>query len=149
MSAQNYPTAPLLRRLAAMLYDGLILMALYILPGGLLVTLVSKLMGSEELIRLSPAMAMSYWFTIAFLYYTHSWRKGGQTVGMKAWRLKLINENPRPLQLSQCMLRTGVGFFSLMTAGLGFWWMLIDKQQRTWHDIASMTRVVHIPKEMQ
>lgn len=153
MSDQNYPTAPLTRRLAAMVYDGLILIALYILLGGLFVTAISKLIGSAEFVRLSPAMSLSLMFTICFLYYSHSWRRGGQTIGMKAWGLKLLNDNRtangRSIQLSQCMLRTGVGFFSLLFAGLGFWWMLFDKQQRSWHDMASLTRMVYIPKNMQ
>ncbi|PHS61841.1 MAG: hypothetical protein COB09_16610 [Thalassobium sp.] len=154
MSDQNYPTAPLTRRLAAMAYDGLVLIALYILLGGLLVTAVSKIIGSTEFVRLSPAMSMSVMFTISFLYYSHSWRRGGQTIGMKAWGLKLLNDNNknsngRGIQLSQCMLRSGVGFFSLLFAGLGFWWALFDKQQRSWHDMASLTRMVYIPKNMQ
>jgi len=149
MTDQNYPSASLARRLAAMLYDGLVLLALYILLGGLLVTAVSRMMGSEEMVRLSPAMSMSLLFTLAFLYYSHSWRRGGQTIGMKAWRLKLISEYKPEVRLSQCMLRTAVGFFSLVILGLGYWWMLFDKKQRTWHDTASMTRVVFMPKEMQ
>jgi uncharacterized RDD family membrane protein YckC len=147
MSLQNYPTANLGRRLAAMIYDGLILIALYIILGGLLVTAISS--GGDEMLRLSPATAMSLFFSISFLYYSHSWRKGGQTVGMKSWRLTLINDDGRPIQLSQCMLRSGIGFFSILAAGLGFWWMLFDKQQRTWHDIASVTRVVYAPKNME
>ncbi|MAY14486.1 MAG: hypothetical protein CMI06_04020 [Oceanospirillaceae bacterium] len=151
MSDQNYPTAPLSRRLAALAYDALVLIALYIMLGGLLVTAVSKIIGSPEFVRLSPAMSMSVMFTICFLYYSHSWRRGGQTIGMKAWGLKLLNDNNKGtgIQLSQCMLRTGVGFFSLLFVGLGFWWMLFDKQQRSWHDIASLTRMVYIPKNMK
>lgn len=148
MNYQNFPTASLTRRLAAMLYDALVLLALYILLGGLLVTAVSKLAGSEELLRLSPAMFMSLWFTFAFLYYSHSWRRGGQTIGMKAWRIRLITHGGEPVRLSHCMLRTGIGFFSLALAGLGFWWALFDTQQRTWHDMASLTRIVYMPKDM-
>lgn len=149
MSVKNYPTASLLRRLAALVYDALIILAIYILPGGLLVTGLSALEGSEELVRLSPATALSLIFTISFLYYTYSWQRGGQTIGMKAWRIMLVNENPRTLQLSQCMLRCGSGFFSLVLFGVGFWWALIDKKQRTWHDMASLTRVVYMPKDMK
>lgn len=150
MTDQNYPTASFIRRMAAMLYDGLILIALYIILGGLFATAITKIIGAEEMIVLSPAMALSLLFTFAFLYYSHFWRRGGQSIGMKAWRIKLINNNGTgPMQLSQFMLRVGVGFFSLVLGFLGFIWMLFDRQQRTWHDIASLTRVVHIPKDMQ
>ncbi len=148
-SDQNYPTAPLTRRLAALAYDGLILIALYIILGGLLVTLISKLAdGGDAMLRLSPATAASLFYIICFLYYSHSWRRGGQTVGMKSWRIKVISEYKPEVTLSQCMLRSAIGFFSILAAGLGFLWMLFNKKQQTWHDKASMTRVVYLPKNM-
>lgn len=145
----NYPTGPLLRRLAAMVYDGLILIALYIMLGFVLVAILKAVNHDQFPGALPASLNLSLMFTIAFFYYSDSWRRrNGQTIGMKAWRLKLINENPGPVQLSQCMLRTGMGFFSLCVFGLGFCWMLVDKKQRTWHDIASVTRIVYLPKEM-
>ncbi|MDO6806510.1 RDD family protein, partial [Wenyingzhuangia sp. 1_MG-2023] len=75
-----------------------------------------------------------------------SWRRGGQSIGMKAWRLKLITEDAKPVKLSHCMLRTGIGFFSLAVFGLGFFWSLLDTRGRSWHDMASLTRIVFIPK---
>ncbi|WP_430462084.1 RDD family protein [Thalassolituus sp. LLYu03] len=147
MSAQNYPTANLLRRLAALVYDGLIVIALYIAVGFVVVGLLKASTG-EFPGALPWSVSASLLFTVSFLYYSHSWRKGGQTVGMKAWRIRLISEEKGPVRLSQCMLRSGIGFFSLLAAGLGYWWMLFDKRQRTWHDMASLTRVVFLPKNM-
>lgn len=148
MSDQNYPTASLLRRLAAMLYDGLILIALFIMCGFIIVVPYSLSTG-KELGPLPASISYSLFFSVAFLYYSHFWRRGGQTVGMKSWRIKLVNENKGPIRLSQCMLRTAAGFFSMLIAGLGYWWMLFDKRQRTWHDMASLTRVVFMPKNME
>lgn len=148
MKYQNFPTASLTRRLAALLYDALVVLAIYILIGGLFVTALSKLQGSSELLRLSPAMSLTLLFSFAFLYCHHSWRRGGQTIGMKAWRLRLVTLDDQPLRLSHSMLRVGTGFFSLVLGGLGFWWALFDKQQRSWHDMASLSRVVYLPKEI-
>src|SRR5690606_41234976 len=98
MKYQNLPTASLTRRLAALLYDGLVILALYILLGGLLVTAISELQGSGQLVRLSPAMAMTLLFSFGFLYYNHPWRRGGQTIGMKAWCRRLVMADGRPLR---------------------------------------------------
>ena len=148
MSDQNYPTAPLYRRLAAIIYDGLILIALYILAGFILVGILRAATG--EFPGAFPASVnFSLMFIICFFYYTHSWMRGGQTIGMKSWRIKLISEYKPQMRISQCMRRTGVGFFSLLLAGLGYWWALFDKRQRSWHDMASMTRIIYMPKGMQ
>mgnify|MGYP001480312817 CR=1 FL=1 len=146
MSEYNYPTASLSRRLAAMAYDALVLLACLIMVGFVMVGIMAALNGGEPPGAFPAPVVMSTLFCICFFYYSTSWRRGGQTIGMKAWRIRLLNENHgKPLQVSQCMLRTAIGFFSLLAAGLGFWWMLFDKRQRTWHDIASLTRIVYIP----
>ncbi|MDF1762343.1 MAG: RDD family protein [Oleibacter sp.] len=148
MSLANYPTASLMRRLLALAYDSLIIIAIYILIGGILVTLISKALGYAELPRLSPAMAASLMYSFIFLYYMHSWRRGGQTIGMKAWGLYAITEDGSQFRLSHAILRSVAGGFSIVLFGLGFWWMLFDKKQRTWHDMASLTKVVYKPKNL-
>ncbi len=157
MSEQNFPTASLTHRLMALAYDSLVLVSLYIVVGFVLVGVATVMNNGEAPGEFPASVNFSLMFIICFLYYTTSWQRGGQTIGMKAWRIKLINNAPstngptkkqpqyKPIQLSQCMLRTSIGFFSLVAFGLGFFWMLVDKQQRSWHDMASLTRVVHIP----
>lgn len=143
----NLPTASLWRRVAALAYDSLIVLALLMLST-LLINGVIKLVTGEFPGAYPTSVVLTLLFVICFFYYTHSWRLGGQTIGMKAWGIYLVNLQPKPIQLSQCMLRTGMGFFSIALAGFGFWWALVDKQQRSWHDIASLTRVVFKPKNM-
>ena len=86
MLLTNYPTASLGRRFAAMAYDSLILIALYIILGGVLVSAITWATGAEQMIVLSHATAASLFYSISFLYFMHSWRKGGQTIGMKSWK---------------------------------------------------------------
>lgn len=136
-----------MRRLAALGYDALVILALLmmstLLINGGIALITGNFPGPYPL-----GAVLSLTFCISFFYYSHSWLRGGQTIGMKAWRIRLINLDKHPLRLSQCMLRTGMGLFSLTLAGAGFWWALFDKQQRSWHDIASLTKVVFQPKNM-
>ncbi len=145
MSLQNYPTAGLLRRLIAMAYDALVLLALYLVVGFVLVGILKATTGNWPG-QFPASVSFSLFYSICFLYYMHSWRRGGQTIGMKSWGLYLITEDEKPVRLSHCILRSAAGFFSLVIFGLGFFWMLIDGKQRTWHDIASLTRIVYKPK---
>ena len=145
---QNYPTASLSRRLAALTYDALVVLAMLMLITLLINGIIAFISG--EFPGAYPLGAiLSLTFCISFFYYSHSWLRGGQTIGMKAWRIQLVNLDARPLRLTQCMLRTGMGLFSFALVGMGFWWAMFDKQQRSWHDIASLTKVVFKPKDME
>ena len=78
-------------------------------------------------------------------YATLSWRRGGQTLGMRPWRLKLVAASGNP-GWTALWLRYAVGLLSLLACGLGFWWAWLDRDGRTWHDRASGTRLVRVPK---
>ena len=79
------------------------------------------------------------------LYATLSWRRGGQTLGMRPWRLKLVAASGNP-GWTALWLRYAVGLLSLLACGLGFWWAWLDRDGRAWHDRASGTRLVRVPK---
>lgn len=76
-------------------------------------------------------------------YAVLSWRRGGQTLGMRAWRLRLAGAAGRPPPgAARLWLRYAVSCLSLLPAGLGFFWALFDRRRRTWHDLAAGTRVL-------
>ncbi len=81
-----------------------------------------------------------------FLYAGLSWRFGGQTLGMRAWRLRAVDVQGNPPGWSAIVLRFSVGALSLAAAGLGFVWVLIDRERRSWHELASGTLTVRLPK---
>jgi len=71
-----------------------------------------------------------------------SWSRGGQTIGMRAWRLRVVGADDAPLRWPRALLRFVVGLISLAALGIGFLWGLFDSQKRTWHDIAAGTLLV-------
>ncbi|MNV66805.1 RDD family protein [compost metagenome] len=75
-----------------------------------------------------------------------SWRRGGQTLGMRPWRLRVVSLDGTVPTRRQLWRRYAVGSLSVLAAGLGFWWALLDRQRLTWHDRASGTRVARLPK---
>lgn len=80
------------------------------------------------------------------LYATMSWRRGGQTLGMRPWRLRLATSDGGPATPRALWLRYAVGTVSLLAAGMGFWWAWIDRDGLAWHDRASGTRLRRDPK---
>lgn len=83
-------------------------------------------------------------------FYSWFWTHGGQTLGMRAWKLKVVHArlDGSPITLTQCLLRCLTGIFSWGAFGLGYLWVYVDPSRDTWHDIMSGTRTLIIPKDM-
>lgn len=84
---------------------------------------------------LSP-MAFFSWF----------WMHGGQTLGMRAWRLRVQRFDGRPLTLWQVLLRFLAAIPAWALLGLGYLWILVDKDRLALHDRFSESMIVRLPK---
>lgn len=74
-------------------------------------------------------------------YAIVSWRRGGQTLGMRPWRLRVVGTDGSQPTWRAALVRYLVGTASLLLGGVGFWWAWIDRDRLTWHDRASGTRM--------
>jgi uncharacterized RDD family membrane protein YckC len=139
---QPFTRAGLLVRLAAMLYDALLLLAVLFCATALVVAL-----NGGEALQGYNALFTSFLFCLAFAFYAWFWIHGGQTLGMRAWRLRVQQiKNADPISWGQALLRFMVSILSWLPLGLGFWWMLIDRDQLTWHDRYSESEIVRLDK---
>jgi len=93
--------APLWRRFAAAIYDGLLLIALW------MVTLLLACLPLNALLDLPPGNAMNrvLLLGVALGFFTLFWTRGGQTLGMRAWRLQVRRADGMPLRLPVAMVR--------------------------------------------
>jgi uncharacterized RDD family membrane protein YckC len=138
-------------RLLALLYDLFPVLALWFLASALFTTgytFVGHHAARENIAPLSPlqwALWLVCWL-VTGVYATASWRRGGQTLGMRPWRLKVIAaEGGRP-SWRALWLRYLVGTLSLLLGGLGFWWAWFNRGRLTWHDQVSGTQIFKIAK---
>ena len=127
----------LLRRLAIMLYDALVILALLIIAAAL-----AMVVGFDSATALKDWGYTMYLLTVWFLYLAWCWRKGGMTVGMRAWRVRIQNEGGDLPGWGQCLVRFVTSFLSAAIAGAGFIWSLFEDRKRCWHDILSRTRLL-------
>ena len=79
-------------------------------------------------------------------YAVASWRRGGQTLGMRPWRLQVRAADGGAAPLPALLRRYLVGTCSLLLGGAGFWWAWFDRDRLTWHDRASGTRMHRLPR---
>ena len=134
-------TAPLWRRVAALAYDLLFVVAVVILATflALLVT------GGEPVPAEGPAQWLFRLYLLAWIagYFVFFWCRFGQTPGMKVWRLLLIRERERAC-IGPMLARFGFGLLCLATLGILFLAALGDPRRRMWIDRRLGTRVVHL-----
>jgi uncharacterized RDD family membrane protein YckC len=131
-------TVSLKRRMLVIGYDFLLLFALLLLAGALSLPVTAANLANYEYTwgyRL-------YLLSVAYVYFAWSWTRKGQTLGMKTWGVRVEHEDGRNLSWFSSLLRFSVALASWTCLGAGFWWALLDKRGRTWHDILSKTRLV-------
>lgn len=142
--SQEYTELPhcgLLRRLAAILYDTILLAAVLFFAS----LVATPLLGEAPSVTALLFFRL-YLVLVSFAFFAWFWSHGGQTLGMRAWRIRLRNRMPGQVSLWQLMLRFIVATSSWLFFGLGFLWSLFDKEKLTWHDRFSMTELVVLPK---
>lgn len=124
-----------MRRLAAILYDTLQVIALL-----MLVTLPFALLDLGQTPFHQSALALTI-----FAFFAKFWRHGGQTLGMKSWDMRIVSNDGRPITFTQCLLRIIAAVPSFIFF-IGYLWMLVDKEKRTWPDRFSDTHLIMTPK---
>ncbi len=152
----QFPAAGLARRLAAMFYDSLLCIALMMVVTLLYQQVLLRLLyGSEQLqmladagrLDIDPLLSTLLLFSL-FGFFAKFWTHNGQTLGMQVWGIRIQNADGRAIDLWQALLRFLIALVSLLCMGMGYWWMLIDKQKRTWPDIYSDSQAVQLPKNI-
>lgn len=145
-SPDNPPSAGVLRRLGAMFYDLLLVIAVM-----MVVTAVLLPFTGGEAITNERYGAWEYAYrllllVIVILFFGVFWTRRGQTLGMQAWRLRIQREDGGQLSWGDVFKRLGAATVSLCLAGIGYWWIWIDRDRLAWPDRWTHTRVVVLPK---
>lgn len=138
--------AGLLRRLGALLYDSLLLAAVLMIATALFLPLTG---GEAVTSDANPLLEWAYRGVLAcvvVLFYGSFWTRRGQTLGMASWRLRIEREDGGALTWGDTLRRLSAAVVSLLPAGLGWLWIVVDPARRAWHDRLSRTRVVVVPK---
>jgi uncharacterized RDD family membrane protein YckC len=133
----------LVRRLATMLYDLMLLFGVLVVAAALFYT-PFYLSGSETIAGPARLAFQVYLLAVIVLYYWYFWTSGRQTLGMRAWRIRLVRQDGADLSGTDALRRLGFGAVTLAPLGIGLLWMLFDPNRLTWYDRLSGTRPVLI-----
>lgn len=129
----------LIRLLLVMVYDTVIVFAVLMVAGS-----IALLLPFERQMAGKDFFYTLYLLVFWFFYLAWCWRHGGMTLGMRAWKVRLFDSSgsPQPSWL-QCILRFAGSFVSAAALGAGYLWILVDKENRSWHDRLSKTRLIY------
>lgn len=136
---KNSVPAGFFRRLGAMVYDSLLILAMWMLTLFPLVVLTNA--------AATGPTVQSLLFLELFAFFAYFWVFKGQTLGMLAWQLTLSSVSGQPFTLSQALMRFIAVLPSLLCLGVGYLWIFFDPLKRSWPDLFSNSVVLYTPKQ--
>ncbi|MCC5886486.1 MAG: RDD family protein [Gammaproteobacteria bacterium] len=150
------PPAGLLRRLGALVYDGLLVLALILTTAGVANLFAARpdipddaaSVSLENMQIVSGPLLGSVIVIVVFSFFAYFWVRHGRTLGMQAWRLRVQTQDGCNISLTQALIRFLAAIPSLALLGIGYFWMLLDPNFATWPDRLSRTRVVTLPPDL-
>ena len=85
------------------------------------------------------AMLISAWAFFGW-FWTHS----GQTLGMQAWRIRVVQNDGTAITAVQSGIRFILAIISFLILGMDYLYILINPQKAAMHDKFSGTKVVRV-----
>jgi uncharacterized RDD family membrane protein YckC len=149
-SENSFDPSPLWRRLAAMAYDSILVLSIWMVVA----FLVLQMFGIEnartvdgDAVALDPLyknVLFGAMLTSAWAFFGWFWTHSGQTLGMQAWRLRVVQNDGTAITATQSITRFTLAIVSFLLLGMGYFYILINPQKAAMHDKFSGTKVVRV-----
>lgn len=123
--------------MGGVLYDGLTLAALWLLASAVFTSLYG--VAEQAVPRL---LLQAFSLLVIAGYFLWCWTHGGQTLAMRAWRIRVVHANGVPLTLLGAVLRFLLAGAGLLAGGISLWWALLDRDGQFLHDRLAKTRLI-------
>lgn len=149
----DFPATTLFRRLMVASYDLFLLIALWMVVTfaylGVHILITGEQMAQQQAEAggfIGDYLLTGIVVVVSVLFYVTFWTLKGQTLGMQVWRTRVQQPGGLLITRRQALIRFFVAQLAWLCLGLGFLWSLWDPKSRTWHDMASGTQLVTLPK---
>jgi uncharacterized RDD family membrane protein YckC len=125
------------RRVLAMFYELLVVFAIAFFAG-----LAFYGAANGRLAGVTRHVFQLYLFLVIGCYFISCWLRGGQTLPMQTWKLRVIRADGRPVGVGRALLRYALAWPSLLFLAGGIFWALVDRDRQFLHDRLAGTRIV-------
>ena len=129
--------APIGRRLLSLVYEALLLAGLLFCAGLLFFAVEQRLADTHARLLFQLYLAL-----IAGFYFVWQWTRGGQTLPMRTWRLRLVGRDGAPVRRRQALVRYAAALAGAVAFGAGFTWAFFDPDRQFLHDRIAGTRII-------
>lgn len=141
-NATSSETAPFIARIASMIYETLLVVAVVFVASFLVMPIVGEMQADWQ-----RHLFQFYILGVLFAYFSAFWLRSGQTLAMKTWRIRLVREDGGRPTLRQAAIRFAVAVPGLLLAGIGLAWAFFDADRQFLHDRVAGTRLVRVPRK--
>ncbi len=135
---------PILTRLAAMVYELLLVTAVVFVASFIVLPFVGELKTPWQ-----RHFFQAWMLLVLFAYFAAFWLRSGQTLAMKTWRIRLVDLAGGRISLRQAAGRFVLALLGLTLGGAGFFWALFDRDRQFLHDRLMGTRLVRVPRKTE
>lgn len=144
----NIRDAALWRRLAAMVYDSIVVIAIWIIVGFIVLSAFgidqAQIVENDRVV-MDPYYRLTLFSSMllsAYLFFAWFWTHSGQTLGMQAWKIRVQNPDGSAVSYKQSLIRCVIAPFSFLLLGMGYFYMFFNPEKLTLHDRLSNSIVV-------
>ena len=130
------------RRLAALLYDALLLFSLLFAA-----TVPALIVTGGRAVAPNDPVFTAYLLAVSYVYFGWCWTRTGQTLGMRAWRMRVCTREGARLGWRRSLGRFAAALVSIGAAGAGLLWIAFDRDRMSLHDRLSGTVLERVPPE--
>jgi uncharacterized RDD family membrane protein YckC len=121
--------AGLLPRFASLAYEAILLLPVLFIAAYLFLTLTHAVRTP-----ILHALFQLWLLCVTGVYFGYCWRRGGQTLAMKTWRIRVARQDGSALSTREAIGRFVLAICSVSLLGLGFWWGFVDRERQFLHD---------------
>lgn len=139
--ADEAPVPGIARRLASMLYEGMLVFAVAFAATGIFYLASGGVAATGWLRR----MLQVYLLAVFAAYFLWCWLRSGQTLAMQAWRIRLVCPGRARVPPGRALARFVLALV-LVPSGVSLVWALFDRDRQFLHDRLAGTRLVLLPR---
>jgi len=120
-----------------MLYEALLALAIAFVSGLAFYGATEERLSGE-----TRLLFQAYLFLVFGIYFIACWSRGGRTLAMQTWKIRIIGREGAPIGAGRAALRYVLAWVSLLPLGAGFLWAFVDPDGQFLHDRLARTRMV-------